>query len=106
MRTVCVLILVLLVIAVSVFAGDGAAGQAVFQKACKTCHGAQGQGNPAIAKALNATIPDLGSKEVQARSDAELKKIVTEGNGKMRPVKTISGGEVSEVVSFIRTLKK
>ncbi len=43
---------------------DAAAGQAVFTKKCKTCHGATGQGNPGMAKALKVDIRDLGSAEV------------------------------------------
>lgn len=85
---------------------DAQAGQAAYNKGCKTCHGPQGQGNPAIAKVLNVTIPDLASKEVQGKSDAELSKSVLEGKGKMKPVKTISGGEIKDAIAFVRTLAK
>jgi mono/diheme cytochrome c family protein len=47
----------------------------------------------------------LGSKEVQAQSDADLKKIITGGKGKMKPVSTLSPKQVDDVVAFIRTLK-
>lgn len=86
--------------------GNATSGQAVFAKSCKVCHGAEGQGNPAIAKALSVTIPDLGSKEVQAKSDDELKKVAVEGKGKMKPVKTASPGEISDAIAYIRTLAK
>lgn len=89
-----------------VAAADAQAGQAVFNKSCKTCHGPNGQGNPAIAKALRVAIPDLGSAEVQSKSDDALRKDVVEGKGKMKPVKTISGGEVKNVIAFVRTLAK
>ena len=86
--------------------GDVQAGQTAFNKSCKMCHGPQGQGNPAIAKALNVTIPDLGSKEVQSKSDQDLRKGIIEGKGKMKPVKTISSGEIGDAIAFVRSLAK
>ncbi len=47
----------------------------------------------------------LGSKEVQAKSDADLKKIITQGTGKMKPVASVTGKQVDDVVAFVRTLK-
>jgi cytochrome c2 len=84
--------------------GDAAKGKTVFNR-CVMCHGAAGEGNEAIAKALGAQMPALGSKEVQALNDAELKKIVLEGKGKMKPV-SLSDAEVADVIAFLRTLKK
>lgn len=87
-------------------AGDAHAGHAIFDKSCRACHGSEGQGNPGIAKAMNVTIHDLGSAEVQGKSDAELKKIITEGKGKMKPVKTVSDDQIQNVIAYIRTLAK
>ncbi len=86
-------------------AADTQAGQAVFNKSCKACHGPNGQGNPAMAKALKVTIPDLGSAPVQSQSDDALRKDILEGKGKMKPVK-LSAGEVKEVIAYVRTLAK
>jgi cytochrome c1 len=47
----------------------------------------------------------LGSKEVQAKKDADLKKDIVEGNGKMKPVK-LTDEEAANVIAFLRTLKK
>jgi mono/diheme cytochrome c family protein len=47
----------------------------------------------------------LGSAEVQAKSDADLKKDIVAGNGKMKAV-AISDAQATDVVAFIRTLKK
>jgi mono/diheme cytochrome c family protein len=80
-------------------------GKEVYDGKCKSCHGAQGQGNPGLAKMLKVEIPVLGSKEVQDKSDAELKKAITEGKGKMKPVAGLSAKQVDDVVAFIRTLK-
>ena len=43
----------------------------------------------------------LGSKEVQAKKDADLKKDIVEGNGKMKPVK-LTDEETANVIAFLR----
>jgi mono/diheme cytochrome c family protein len=86
--------------------GDANAGKAVYTKSCATCHGADGAANQAIAKMLKVEIPHLGSAEVQAKSDADLKKVVTDGYEKMKPVKGLTDKDVTNVVAYVRTLKK
>jgi mono/diheme cytochrome c family protein len=80
-------------------------GKEVFDKSCKACHGAEGQGNPGMAKMLKVEMRALGSKELQAQSDADLKKIITQGKGKMKPTSNLSAKQVDDVVAFVRTLK-
>ncbi len=87
-------------------AGDATAGKATYDKSCKACHGADGVANSAIAKMMKVEIHDLGSPPVQAMTDADVKKIVTEGRGKMKPVKTVAGKDLDDVIAFVRTLKK
>jgi mono/diheme cytochrome c family protein len=99
----------LILTAVSVTAGwaaDAKAGQAIYDKTCKTCHGADGTPNPAIAKMMQVEMKDLKSPEVQSMSDADLKKIVTEGKGKMKPVTTVTGDSANDVIAYVRSLKK
>ena len=55
---------------------------------------------------FNVTMPVLASKEVQAKSDADLKKVITDGHGKMKPVGGLEDKQVADVVAFIRTLKE
>jgi hypothetical protein len=50
-------------------------------------------------------IKDLKSPDVQATSDDDLKKIITDGKGKMKPVAGVSGAAVDNVVAYIRSLK-
>ncbi len=90
----------------SAVAGDAKAGKTVFDSKCKTCHGATGEGNAALAKTLKVTFKDLGSKEVQAKSDADLKKNIAEGTGKMQPIKGLSDQQVDDAVAFLRSLAK
>ena len=105
MKIVIILVSTALALPMGLAAAD-AQSQAAYTKGCKGCHGAQGEGNPVMAKMLNATLPNLGSKEVQAKSDADIKKGVLEGKGKMKPVKTLSAGEIDAAIAFIRTLAK
>jgi len=81
-------------------------GEAVYMAKCKNCHGADGAGNPAIAKMMNVTMNPLGSATVQAKSDADLKTIVTTGTGKMKPVSGLAAADGDNVVAYLRTLKK
>jgi len=87
-------------------AGDTTAGKATYDKACKTCHGADGEPNPNIAKMMKVDIKELSSSAVQSMSDADLKKVIVDGTGKMRPVKSVSGSAADDVVAYVRTLKK
>lgn len=103
MKTALITVLFVMAAAVGV-AGDATAGKAVYDKSCKSCHGPDGKGNPAIAKALKTDMRPLGSADVQGKSDADLKKDSTAGTGKMKPVK-LTDAQASDVVAFVRTLK-
>lgn len=86
--------------------GDAKAGKAVYDKQCATCHGESGEGKAAIAKALKVELRHLGSKEVQAKSDAELRDNITKGTGKKKPVKGLSEKQLDDVIAYLRTLAK
>src|SRR5690242_17997097 len=104
MKTIANLIAGLALASTAAFAADAKTGQAAYEKSCKGCHGATGQPNPGIAK-MFPTIPDLSSAQVQGENDADLKKVIAEGKGKMKPVKTLTAAP-EDVVAFVRTLKK
>ena len=87
-------------------AADGKAGQVAYDTSCKTCHGPDGTANPVIAKMMKVDMKDLKSAEVQALTDDDIKKIISAGKGKMRPVNAVSGPDVDNVVAYVRTLKK
>ena len=86
-------------------AGDPGKGKALFESRCRACHGDTGDGNEAIARMFEVQMRPLSSKEVQAQEDAELKKIVLEGKGKMKPL-GLSDTEADDVVAYLRSLKK
>jgi mono/diheme cytochrome c family protein len=87
-------------------AGDAGAGKAVFAKKCQVCHGASGEGNQGMAKALKVEIMHLGSAQVQKKSDAEIKNDIVKGVGKMKPVTGLNDGDIDNVIAFVRTLKQ
>jgi len=91
--------------AIATVSGAGA-GKAVYDHSCKGCHGPDGTASPAIEKMMKVQIKNLKSPAVQAMSDADLKKIITAGKGKMHPVRGLSATQVDDVVAYIRTLKK
>jgi mono/diheme cytochrome c family protein len=81
---------------------QGNAGKALYAKSCAGCHGVAGEPKAALAKALKVEMRHLGSKEVLAKADAELRKDVLEGVGKMKPVKGLSDQDVSNVIAYMR----
>lgn len=86
--------------------GGASEGKPLFASKCAPCHGPNGEGRAAIAKMFNVTMRPLGSKEVQAQSDAELKQRITKGQGKMKPVGGVTDKQVDDIIAFVRTLKQ
>jgi mono/diheme cytochrome c family protein len=82
------------------WAADAAAGKAIYNTKCRSCHGADGEGNPSIAKMMKVELKPLGS------STADVKKVVLEGQGKMKPVSGMSSTDIDNVVEYVHTLKK
>jgi mono/diheme cytochrome c family protein len=105
-RNILILISLTILAAAAALAADVKAGQAIYDRSCKSCHGADGTPNPAIGKMMKVDMKDLKSAEVQGMSDDDIKKVITEGKGKMKPVKTVSGTALDDVVAYVRSLKK
>lgn len=82
------------------WAADAAAGKAIYATKCRSCHGAAGEGNPSIAKMMKVELKPL------SETSADVKKVVTEGQGKMKPVSGVSGADLDNVVAYVQTLKK
>jgi hypothetical protein len=51
-------------------------------------------------------LKHLGSKEIQGMSDADLKKVILEGKGKMKPAKEVDAKMADDIIAYLRTLKK
>jgi mono/diheme cytochrome c family protein len=88
-------------------AADAKNGVDVFNKSCKMCHGEGGATpNAQVSKMFGVPIPLLNSAEIQAKSDADIRKAITDGKGKMPAAKNVTGGAVDDVIAYLRTLKK
>ena len=101
-----VLTMVLGLYVTPLFSSDAAAGKDLYGKKCAGCHGTAGEGKDTIAKTLKVDMKPLSSKEVQAKSDADLKNTILEGTGKMKGLKDLDAKAAEDIVSFLRTLKK
>jgi mono/diheme cytochrome c family protein len=89
-------------------------GKAAYNLTCGRCHGPDGKGNESADKFFNITIPRLSSAEVQGKSDAQLREIITQGTHVMPPVEIDESGfrhrlppqDVDAVIAYVRTLKQ
>jgi hypothetical protein len=54
---------------------------------------------------MKVDMKDLKSADVQGMSDDDLKKVITDGKGKMKPIASASPS-AADVVAYIRTWKK
>src|SRR5579872_1784975 len=89
--------------ATAALGANAKAGQAIYDKSCKSCHGADGTPNAAVAKMMKVDITDLKSTTL---SEAEIKTVITDGKGKMKPVSSVTGASVDNVVAYVKGMKK
>lgn len=104
--TLAALILVAPVLLFGMASGDVEQGKAVFMKRCKMCHGADGEGNPAIARMMKVEFHPMSSEYIQKKTDAEFTDIIEKGKGKMPAVKGTTPEEITDVIAYIRSLGK
>jgi mono/diheme cytochrome c family protein len=88
-----------------VMAAEAQAGKELYTKNCVSCHGADGKGNPAMAKVLGDKGLNIVSKEAKEMSDEQILKIIAEGAGKM-PASKRSKAEQKQVLDYTRSLQK
>lgn len=83
---------------------DGDAAK-IYKTNCVLCHGPDGGGSTPSGKAMGAK--DLGSSEVQKKSDEDLSELITKGKNKMPAFgKKVKPEEIQQLVAYIRTLAK
>lgn len=88
--------------AAGVWAADAANGKAIYDKSCKSCHGADGTPSAGMQK-MFPTIIDL---KKSTKSAADIQKVVTEGQGKMKPVGSVTGPAAADVAAYVKSLQK
>jgi len=87
-------------------AADADGGKMAYEKNCAGCHGADGKGNPAVAKTLGEKGLNIVGKETTQKTDDILLKIIVEGAGKMPAAKKLNKDEQKQVLHYSRTLAK
>jgi cytochrome c553 len=103
-----------MVMAVVSGVGPKMSGKEAFARTCARCHGAQGEGRTEADMFFQIEIPRLNSKTVKAKSDEELRDIISHARSKMDPVRTgqatlqhnLYPESVDAIISFMRTLKE
>ena len=81
------------------------AGATTFKSKCILCHGPDGSGNTPLGKQLQAA--NLGSKDVQKLSNAELHKVVHDGRANMPSfADQLSTEEIDQVIQYVRQFGK
>ena len=104
--SLCIASLALVALPISAATGNVKAGEKLYQDFCQSCHGEKGEGNPAAYKKAKAKIVHLGSEEAQAKTDDSIRKVMTEGFGKMDKVEDLENAQqVEDVLAFVRTLR-
>ena len=85
--------------------GKSSQGTSIFKTKCVLCHGLDGSGKTPLGKQLQAA--DLRSKDVQKLSNAELHKIVHDGQANMPSfADQLSDTEIDQVIGHVRQLGK
>ena len=95
----------------SVKAGDpsiNSVGKDLYNKNCKSCHGAKGLGDGPKAAGLKTSTGDFSSAKFQANTDADIYYMSFVGRDEMPNFEKKITYEADRwaVVGFIRTLKK
>ena len=94
--------LVTLILPIASFADEGTD---LFKAKDAMCHGPDGAGKTMMGEKLK--IPALQSADVQKKSDADIKTIITRGKDKMPAYEAkLSKEQIEKLAGFIRDLAK
>lgn len=104
------LTLTIVILAGMALSANAADAKALYDKACKKCHGAEGKGDTVMGKKVGAK--DYSTAKVQEEmKDDKAFKAIKEGlkDGDkivMKPTEGVTDDEVKELVKYMRTFKK
>ncbi len=77
--------------------------QSIFDAKCEMCHAKDGSGDTPMGK--NMKVPDLRSKVVQSKSNADLYNVIDKGKGIMPAYGSqLSKQQINQMVAYVRHL--
>jgi mono/diheme cytochrome c family protein len=104
------------IICIALFLASPAAladGAATYAASCAACHGAAGAGDGVAAAGLPVKPASFADPAFwSSRDDATVKKVIKEGgpaigkNAVMAPNPQLSDAQLTELVTYLKTLKK
>ena len=75
----------------------------LYQAKCSACHGANGDGNTTVGKALK--LKDIRTAEAQKITDADLTTLIAKGKDKMPAnEKALKPEQIKALVAYVREL--
>lgn len=96
-----------LLIVSSGIAAEAKGGEATYERLCRSCHGPDGKGNPAMTKLFGEKAINIATKETTMKGDDNLLNVITEGRGKMPASgKGLSKQEQKDLLGYVRSLTK
>ncbi len=84
------------------------AGKKIYAASCQNCHGATGKGDSEMGAYLSPPPADLTAKPTQAKTDAQLRKVILEGRtgtAMTGYAASFSGAQVDDLLAYIRSLQ-
>jgi mono/diheme cytochrome c family protein len=96
----------------ALLAADTAAGRALYQQYCSTCHGPQGKGDGPAASAMHPKPRDhTDGRYMNALSEAHLTTVISEGGAAVQrsPLMpswkgALTPQQIQDVIAYLRTL--
>lgn len=87
-------------------AGDAKNGKDRYEQYCAVCHGPQGLGDGAMAKATNPPATRLTAPDVRKKTDQDLLAVIADGRGGIMPAwrGILTEQELLDVVAYVRSL--
>ena len=105
MKTSLILLVCLFFAGAAFAQNKGGEGKAVYTANCVLCHGEDGHAQTPLGKQLGAH--DLHSAEVQKKTDAALKGVITHGQKSMPAFQgQLSPAQIGQVLAYVRGMGK